>query len=86
MSRAKIGRWGKNLAIRVPVAVAKAAHLNEGENVEVEIRDHDIVIRRADAHSRADAIKAAEEIRRNRRRIKLRGETIKDLINEGRKY
>jgi len=86
MSQSKVGRWGKNLAIRVPVAVAKAARLSEGENVEVEIRDHDIVIRRASADQRADAHAAAEEIRRNRRRIKLRGETIKELINEGRKY
>jgi hypothetical protein len=35
---------------------------------------------------RADAHAAAEEIRRDRRRITLSGETIKHLINEGRKY
>jgi antitoxin component of MazEF toxin-antitoxin module len=86
MSRAKVGRWGKNLAIRVPVAVAKAAHLNEGEDVEVEMRDHDIVIRRASTRQRADAMKAMEELLRMRKRNKLRGITIRELIDEGRKY
>jgi antitoxin component of MazEF toxin-antitoxin module len=47
MSQVKIGKWGKNLAIRFPGEVVKAAGLNEGERVELETRDGDIVIRRA---------------------------------------
>jgi antitoxin component of MazEF toxin-antitoxin module len=86
MSQSKVGRWGKNLAIRVPVAVARAAHLSDGEAVEVELRDHDIVIRRSGVHQRADAMKAMEELRRMRKRNKLRGITIRELIDEGRKY
>ena len=46
MAEAVLGRWGKNLALRLPVNVARAARLEIGERVEVEIRDSEIVIRR----------------------------------------
>jgi antitoxin MazE len=41
-----VGRWGKNLAVRLPGQIAKAAGLTDGEHVEFETRDGDIVIRR----------------------------------------
>jgi antitoxin MazE len=47
MSQAIVGRWGKSLAVRLPGEVAKAAGISDGERVEVEARDGDIVIRRA---------------------------------------
>ena len=47
MSRAIVGRWGKSLAVRIPGAVASAAGLTEGERVEIETHDPDIVIRGA---------------------------------------
>jgi antitoxin MazE len=50
MSQVTIGRWGKNLAIRFPGEIAKAAGLNDGERVEIETHDGDIVIRRAAPH------------------------------------
>ncbi|MDQ2802088.1 MAG: AbrB/MazE/SpoVT family DNA-binding domain-containing protein [Pseudomonadota bacterium] len=50
MSQSTVGRWGKNLAVRFPGEIATAARLSEGERVEIEIRDRDIVIRRAVAH------------------------------------
>lgn len=37
---------GKNLAVRFPGEVAKAAQLRDGEHVEIAARDGDIVIRR----------------------------------------
>lgn len=46
MAEAVLGKWGKNLALRLPMNVAKAARLEIGERVEVEIRDSEIVIRR----------------------------------------
>jgi antitoxin MazE len=46
MVRAVIGRWGKNLAVRFPANVAKAAHLNDGERVEIAASGDDIVIRK----------------------------------------
>jgi len=44
--QAIVGKWGKNLAVRLPGQVAKAAGLTNGEQVEIEARDGDIVIRR----------------------------------------
>jgi antitoxin MazE len=46
MTQVIVGRWGKNLAIRVPGDVAKVAKLHAGERLEVEARDAEIVIRR----------------------------------------
>ena len=50
MSQVIIGRWGKNLAIRFPGEIAKAAGLSDGERLEIETLDGDIVIRRAAPH------------------------------------
>src|SRR5262249_23537133 len=46
MAEAVLGKWGKNLALDFPANVAKAARLEIGERVEVEMRDSEIVIRR----------------------------------------
>ena len=47
MTEVIVGRWGKNLAIRFPADIAKATGLNDGERVEIEARDGNIVIHRA---------------------------------------
>jgi antitoxin MazE len=44
--QAIVGKWGKNLAVRLPGQIAKAAGLTNGEHVEIQARDGDIVIRR----------------------------------------
>jgi antitoxin component of MazEF toxin-antitoxin module len=49
VSRATVGRWGKSLAVRLPGEVARSAGFRDGERVEVETRDGDIVIRHAAA-------------------------------------
>ena len=46
MSRAIVGKWGNNLAIRVPLQIARASGLSDGERVEIETLDGDILIRR----------------------------------------
>ena len=46
MSQVTVGKWGKNLAIRFPGEIVKAAGLSDGEHVEIETHDGDIVIRR----------------------------------------
>jgi len=46
MAEAVLGKWGKNLALRLPANVARAARLEIGERVDVEVRDSEIVIRR----------------------------------------
>jgi antitoxin MazE len=47
MAQVTIGKWGKNLAIRFPGEIAKAAGLSDGERVEIETNDGNIFIRRA---------------------------------------
>jgi antitoxin MazE len=46
MTDITIGRWGKNLAVRFPGDIARAAGLTEGERVEIEARGGEIVLRR----------------------------------------
>jgi antitoxin MazE len=50
MSQVIVGKWGKNLAIRLPSEIVKAAGLSDGEHVDIETHDRDIVIRRAVPH------------------------------------
>jgi antitoxin MazE len=47
MTHITVGRWGKNLAVRFPGEIARAAGLTEGERIEIETRDGEIVLRRA---------------------------------------
>jgi antitoxin MazE len=85
LTQATLGKWGKNLAIRLPLEVVKATGLRTGEKVEVEARGGDIIIRRADADAAADARAAAEEIIRESENYTLDGITIRELIDEGRR-
>jgi antitoxin component of MazEF toxin-antitoxin module len=87
MSVAKVGKWGSNLAVRIPLEVAAATGLTVGEGVEIEARDSEIVIRRADAgrRARADALAAMQEILSERDRYSLAGLDIGELIEEGRR-
>jgi antitoxin MazE len=85
MAKVKVGKWGKNLAIRVPYDIAEATGLSDGEQVEIHAKDGDLVVRRPTAKARADAIKAAEEIIKNRRGVSLKGLSVRALIDEGRK-
>jgi antitoxin component of MazEF toxin-antitoxin module len=87
MSRATVGKWGKNLAIRVPVEVARATGLSDGEHVEVEVREGDILIHRVSARARAlaDAMAAADEIAAEAKRHALGDVSIRELLDEGRR-
>ncbi|MDB5410013.1 MAG: AbrB/MazE/SpoVT family DNA-binding protein [Rhodospirillales bacterium] len=85
MSRVTVGRWGKNLAVRVPFDIAATTGLRDGERVEVEVHDGDIVIRRPAAHARADALAAAEEIIGESLGHSLGDVTVRELIDDGRR-
>ncbi len=85
MTYATVGKWGKNLAIRFPFDIAKAAGFSDGERVEIEARGGDIVIRRRDAGAVADAQAAADAIIEESRRYSLGEITIRDLLDEGRR-
>src|SRR5208283_1877852 len=47
MSHTILGRWGKNLALRLPPEVASELSMREGERVEIVTGPDQIVIRRA---------------------------------------
>ncbi|MDX2142345.1 MAG: AbrB/MazE/SpoVT family DNA-binding domain-containing protein [Rhodospirillaceae bacterium] len=85
MTRVKVGKWGKNLAIRVPYDLADASGLSDGEQVEIEMKDGDLVVRRPETQARARAKKAAQDIRRDGKKFSLGDVTIQDLRNEGRR-
>jgi antitoxin MazE len=46
-----IKQWGNNLGVRLPAAVARAAHLRVDQRVRVSVEDGQIVIRPADESS-----------------------------------
>jgi antitoxin component of MazEF toxin-antitoxin module len=85
MSQATVGRWGKNLAIRIPLDVAKRTGLVDGERVEIEAQDGEIVIRRTAAQARKAAATAAEEIITERQRYRLDRKALLRLIAGGRR-
>ena len=87
MSESIVRKWGKTLAIRVPMDIARTIGLTEGEIVEVESEDGDILIRRRAAHARGrqDAEKAAAEIIENSRLHSLDGLSVRDLLDDGRR-
>ena len=85
MAQATLGKWGKTLAVRLPLEVVKAVGLRRGEKVEVEARGEDIIIRRPEADAFADAMAAAEEIIQESEAYSLGGITIRELIDEGRR-
>ncbi len=58
--QAIVGKWGKNLAIRFPGEIAEAAALSDGERVEIETHDGEIVIRRSVPHFTLDELFAGK--------------------------
>jgi antitoxin MazE len=83
MRQVTIGKWGKCLAIRIPLDIEKSAHLSLGELVEISAFQGNIFIRRpaALAHARA----AAEEIIAERKKYTLDNKMIQSFIKEGRR-
>lgn len=56
MAQAVIGRWGKNLAIRLPVDVAKTAGLGQGERVEIVSSGEEVIVRKLPAELGAETM------------------------------
>jgi antitoxin MazE len=66
VSQVTVGKWGKNLAIRLPGEIVRAAGLSSGERLDIETHDGEIVIRRAVSHFTLDELfrgKSPEEWR-----------------------
>jgi antitoxin component of MazEF toxin-antitoxin module len=87
MTAVIVGKWGKNLAIRVPAAVAETIGLSDGETVEIEIVHGDLLIRRsaAQAEARRRAEAAAVEMEAESRDHRLGEVSIRALLEEGRR-
>ena len=87
MTSITVGTWGKNLAVRVPQEIARASGLVEGEQVDIEIQDGDIVLRRssAQAEARHRAQAAVARMLELSKTVSLDGLSIRDLIDEGRR-
>jgi antitoxin component of MazEF toxin-antitoxin module len=87
MSQVIVGKWGKSLAVRVPLDVAAAAGLTDGEAVEIEAVDGNILIRRdaSKAEARRKAEAAMADILEMAKSMSLGGISIRELIDEGRR-
>jgi antitoxin MazE len=48
MTQAIVGKWGNNLAVRLPGEIVRMAGIHDGERVEIETQDGAIVIRPAE--------------------------------------
>lgn len=46
MVQVTVDRWGDTLALRLPGEIVQAARLRDGERLEIEAHDGDILIRR----------------------------------------
>ena len=46
MVKVTVGRWGNNLAVRLPGEIVDAIKLRDGEQVEIEAHDGEAMIRR----------------------------------------
>jgi len=86
MTKAIVGKWGKSLAIRVPLDVARSVGLREGDLVEVDSVDGNIQVRPdIDLEAaRRDARAAIAEIRAAAKGQSLGGLSIRALRDEGR--
>jgi antitoxin component of MazEF toxin-antitoxin module len=87
MTSVIVGKWGRNLAIRVPAALAETVGLSDGEAVEIEAVHGDLMIRRsaAQAEVRRRAEAAAAEMEAESQHYRLNGMSIRELLDEGRR-
>lgn len=51
MSQVIVSRWGRNLAIRLPLEVVRVAGIHDGERLDIEVSENEILIRRAPSPS-----------------------------------
>jgi antitoxin MazE len=56
VSQVTVGKWGKNLAIRLPGEIVRVAGLSSGERLDIETHNGEIVIRRAVPHFTLEAL------------------------------
>jgi antitoxin component of MazEF toxin-antitoxin module len=88
MNQITVGTWGEGMASGVLRDAGRAVGLVDGERVEVEGKDGDLIIRRArktPLKGSPEALAAAEKLIENSRGVTLGDVTIRELIEEGRR-
>ncbi len=80
MAKVTVGKWGKNVALRMPAEILKATGLKIGEEVEIKVQDRKIVVSRPDELTRAEVDAAVKRIIRRSRGHTLGGISIRELI------
>ena len=85
MTRIVVGRWGRNLALRIPAEIAAEVGVLEGEKVDIEVSDGAIHVRRAGRQDTADALEAAEAILAEAQDFSFGDLSPRDLIDDGRR-
>jgi antitoxin MazE len=88
MNQITVGTWGEAMASGGLQDAGRAAGLVDGERVEIEAKDGDIVIRRAKkvpVKGSPEALAAVERLIENSRGVTLGDATIRELIEEGRR-
>lgn len=80
MVKAVVGKWGKNIALRMPAEIVQTSGLALGEEVDVDTQGRKIVITRPAAEARAKAEAAARRIRERSKGHSLAGLSIRELI------
>lgn len=48
MGQVTVGKWGNNLAVRLPGEIVQAVSLHDGERVDVSVVDGQVLIRRVE--------------------------------------
>lgn len=80
--RLLVAKWGNSLAVRLPVACAKAAGLKEGDHVEAEVTPlGEIRMAPAPAFDRAAFL---ERVERLRARLPMTQATVEDMRRNDR--
>ena len=45
MSTVTVQKWGNSLAVRIPAAIARSAHVHLGTLVEVDVQEGEIIVK-----------------------------------------
>lgn len=56
-------RWGNSLAVRIPANVANAAEFSEGQEVDVEVQDGQVLVRAHQAIRRFSRERYLQQLR-----------------------
>ncbi len=85
MAHVTLGRWGKSLAVRIPLDLAQAAGWSDGERLDVRAEGDSIVIHRPAARAQTEAQRAAEEIIAESEHYALVDQSVREMLEDGRR-